>query len=69
MMVIFLHNPLLDIHSPEVVELLQSCTMKNISFASNLTTAEFIIFRFFEKEMAPYCQGTETGLCTNHIYA
>jgi methylglyoxal synthase len=58
-MVIFLHAPHLELSNPGVMELLQSCNIHNILFANNMTTAEFILYRFLEKEMANYWQGPE----------
>jgi methylglyoxal synthase len=51
-MVIFLHDPLLRLDDPGVTEFLRSCNVQNIPFANNMTTAEFILHRFLEKEMA-----------------
>jgi len=51
-LVIFLHDPLLCLDDPGVAEFLRSCNIQNIPFANNVTTAEFIIHRFLEKEMA-----------------
>ena len=51
-MVIFLHDPQLSIDDPGIALLLRSCNMYNIPFANNMTTAEFILHRFLEKEMA-----------------
>jgi len=56
-MVVFLHDPQLALSNPGVMELLRSCNMQNIPFANNMTTAEFILYRFLEKEMATYWQG------------
>jgi len=51
-MVVFLHDPLIRLDDPGVAELLRSCNVQNIPFANNMTTAEFILHRFLEKEMA-----------------
>ena len=51
-MVIFLHEPLLRLDDPGIMDLLRSCNVQNIPFANNMTTAEFILHRFLEKEMA-----------------
>jgi len=51
-MVIFLHEPLLRLDDPGIMEFLRSCNVQNIPFANNMTTAEFILHRFLEKEMA-----------------
>ena len=51
-MVIFLHDPLLRLDDPGIMDLLRSCNVQNIPFANNMTTAEFILHRFLEKEMA-----------------
>jgi len=51
-MVIFLHDPLLRLDDPGVAEFLRACNVQNIPFANNVTTAEFILHRFLEKEMA-----------------
>ena len=51
-MVIFLHEPLLRLDDPGILDLLRSCNVQNIPFANNMTTAEFILHRFLEKEMA-----------------
>jgi len=51
-MVIFLHEPLLRLDDPGILDLLRSCNIQNIPFANNMTTAEFILHRFLEKEMA-----------------
>ena len=53
-MVIFLHDPLLCLDDPGLMEFLGSCNVQNIPFANNLITAEFILYRFLEKEMATY---------------
>ena len=51
-MVIFLHEPLLRLDDPGIMDLLRSCNVRNIPFANNMITAEFILHRFLEKEMA-----------------
>ncbi len=51
-MVIFLHDPTLCLDDPGIIDLLRSCNLQNIPFANNMTTAEFILHRFLEKEMA-----------------
>jgi methylglyoxal synthase len=51
-MVIFLHEPLLRLDDPGILDLLRSCNIQNIPFANNMSTAEFILHRFLEKEMA-----------------
>jgi len=61
-MVVFLHGAQLDLSNPGIMELLRSCNMQNIPFANNMTTAEFILYRFLEKEMATYWQGPEAHL-------
>ena len=66
-MVVFLHDPLLNLDNPGVIELLRSCNMQNIPFANNMTTAEFIMYRFLEKEMATYWQGPEARPGLNHL--
>ena len=53
-MVIFLHDPTLNLSDPGVMELLTACNVRNIPFANNLITAEFILHRFLEKGMATY---------------
>ncbi len=58
-MVIFLHDPKLNLDDLGVMELLQACSIHNIPFANNMTTAEFILHRFLEKEMATYCRCPE----------
>ena len=50
--VIFLHEPLINLNDMGVRDLLQACVIQNIPFANNVATAEFILHRFFEKEMA-----------------
>ncbi len=67
-MVIFLHDPLLCLDNPGIMELLRSCNEQNIPFANNLTTAEFILYRFLEKEMATYWRGPEARPERNFIY-
>jgi methylglyoxal synthase len=52
--VIFLHDHMLSLNDTGIMELLQACNVQNIPFANNLTTAEFILHRFLEKEMATY---------------
>jgi methylglyoxal synthase len=51
-MVIFLHDPQLELSDLGIMDLLKSCNMRDIPFANNMTTAEFILHRFLEKEMA-----------------
>ena len=51
-LVIFLHDPLLRLDDSGVMEFLRSCNVHNVPFANNITTAEFILHRFLEKEMA-----------------
>ncbi len=53
-LVIFLHGPDLNLKDHGVMELLRACISQNIPFANNATTAEFILQRFLEKEMATY---------------
>jgi methylglyoxal synthase len=53
-MVIFLHDSKLSLDDYGVILLLQACCEYNIPFANNITTAEFILHRFLEKEMATY---------------
>ena len=53
-MVIFLHDSSLCLTDPGIIELLRSCNVQNIPFANNITTAEFILYRFLEKESATY---------------
>ena len=51
-MVIFLHDPQLRLDDLGIMDLLRSCNVQNIPFANNMITAEFILHRFLEKEMA-----------------
>ena len=51
-MAIFLHDPLLRLDDPGVMEFLRSCNVRNLPFANNVNTAEFILHRFLEIEMA-----------------
>jgi methylglyoxal synthase len=51
-MVVFLHDPSLNLNEVGVRELLLACNIHNIPFANNVATAEFILHRFLEKEMA-----------------
>lgn len=51
-MVIFLHDPQLNLDDPGIMEFLRSCNVRDIPFANNLTTAEFVLHRFLEKGMA-----------------
>jgi methylglyoxal synthase len=51
-MVVFLHDPSLNLNEVGVRELLLACNTYNIPFANNVATAEFILHRFLEKEMA-----------------
>lgn len=51
-MVIFLHDPLLCLDDPGIIDFLRACNAQDIPFANNMTTAEFILHRFLEKEMA-----------------
>jgi methylglyoxal synthase len=67
-MVIFLHDPRLCLDDPGIMELLRSCHVQNIPFANNLTTAEFILFRFLEKEMATYWRCPEARPEYNYTY-
>lgn len=68
-MVIFLHDPLIRLDDPGVAEFLRSCNMQNIPFANNMTTAEFILHRFLEKEMAAYWRCPDTRLECSISYA
>jgi|GEM_PF-2538705 len=52
--VIFLHNSELNLADGGIIALLQACSIHNIPFANNVATAEFILHRFLEKEMATY---------------
>ncbi len=51
-MVVFLHDHSLNLNEVGVRELLLACNIHNIPFANNVATAEFILHRFLEKEMA-----------------
>ncbi len=67
-MVIFLHDPLLCLDDPGIVEFLSSCNIQNIPFANNINTAEFILHRFLEKEMAISWRCPEARPERNLIY-
>ena len=67
-MVIFLHDPLLRLDDPGITEFLRSCNVQNIPFANNLTTAEFILHRFLEKEMATTWRCPDARPDRNLIY-
>jgi methylglyoxal synthase len=66
---IFLHDPLLCLDDPGIMEFLRSCNVQNIPFANNVTTAEFILHRFLEKEMATSWRCPDTRPEYNLIYA
>jgi len=68
-MVIFLHNPQLSLEDPGILELLRSCNVRNIPFANNMTTAEFILHRFLEKEMSNCWRRPDSRPDGNLIYA
>jgi methylglyoxal synthase len=68
-MVVFLHDPLLCLGDPGIMEFLRACNAQNIPFANNMTTAEFILYRFLEKEMATYWRCPEARPEHNYIYA
>jgi len=68
-MVIFLHDPLLRLDDPGIAEFLRSCNVQNIPFANNMTTAEFILHRFLEKEMATSWRCPDLRPDQNLIYA
>ncbi len=51
-MIVFLHDHSLNLDEVGVRELLLACNIHNIPFANNVATAEFILHRFLEKEMA-----------------
>ena len=68
-MVIFLHDPRLCLKDPGIMEFLRSCNLQNIPFANNVTTAEFILHRFLEKEMAILWRCPESRFERNFIYA
>jgi len=67
-MVIFLHDPLLCLDGPGIIEFLGSCNMQNIPFANNMNTAEFVLHRFLEKEMAISWRCPEARPERNLIY-
>jgi methylglyoxal synthase len=60
-MVVFLHDPSLNLNEVGVRELLLACNIHNIPFANNVATAEFILHRFLEKEMAIQWRCPEMG--------
>ena len=67
-LVVFLHDASLGLDKPGVMELLRSCNVQNIPFANNTTTAEFILYRFLEKEMASYWRGPLTQPKLNYSF-
>ena len=67
-LVIFLHDPLLSLDHPGILEFLKSCNVQNIPFANNVTTSEFILDKFLEKEMAIYWRCPEVRSERNSIY-
>ena len=68
-MVIFLHEPMLRLDDPGILDLLRSCNVQNIPFANNMTTAEFILHRFLEKEMAASWRCPDTRAEKSLIFA
>lgn len=68
-MVIFLHDPKLGLDNPGIMKLLRACNRQDIPFANNMTTAEFIIYRFLEREMSHYWQGPALRLGRSYVYA
>jgi methylglyoxal synthase len=67
-MVIFLHDPQLELNGPGIMELLRSCNTRDIPFANNMTTAEFILHRFLEKEMATCWRCPDAGKEGNLVF-
>jgi len=52
-MVVFLQHPLtMDFDETGIRLLLSACTVRNVPFASNLKTAEFILHRYLDVKMA-----------------
>ena len=52
-MVVFLQDPLsINLDELGIRLLLQACSINNVPLASNFITAEFILHRYLEKEMA-----------------
>jgi len=68
-LVIFLHDPSLNLNDVGIIKLLSACNIHNIPFANNIATAEFILHRFFEKEMAIRLRCPEILNDRNLIYA